>query len=87
VNISINHVLVGDEEIQIVAQKWLGRKERRTIPMPGMKKVRVVESRRAEGENKNALLEKCYKALGCHLAVMVLYVVLSLEVLSLLEFA
>ena len=55
--------------------------------MPGMKKVRVVESRRAEGENKNALLEKCYKALGCHLAVMVLYVVLSLEVLSLLEFA
>ena len=55
-HISINHALVGDEEIQAAAQKLLGRKERRTVSKRDLKNLRVVESRQAEGENKNALL-------------------------------
>ena len=55
-HISINHALVGDEEIQSAAQKLLGGKERRIVSKRGLKNLRVVESRQAEGENKNALL-------------------------------
>jgi len=45
-NISINHGLVGDAELKLVTQKWLGRKERRTLSKRAIKQPRTLESRR-----------------------------------------
>jgi len=54
-NISINHALVGDAEVQTAAQKWSGWKERRTLSKRGIKNLYGLESRRVERENKNGL--------------------------------
>jgi len=45
-NISFNHALVGDAELKLVTQKWLGRKERRTLSKRAIKQPRTLESRR-----------------------------------------